>query len=158
MKTKNYLKCCLLSATMLIGFVYEGLTQTKPNLGTAADYAILAGGSISSSDNLIVNGNVSSNQILPLGGANQSDNKIKSSDGRRTDGISSAFAVANLASAKAQLNNQNGNAIAESLSEISLGAGVYKINGNVTTSGTIKLTGSANSIYIFNISGDLNVL
>lgn len=120
--------------------------QTLPNMGSAANFGILSGGYFNADDTVIVKG--------VAGIASGNLNIIKAVN-RISSGTVLTTALNDLNAAKNFLSSQNGTLVSNNLNGQVLSAGVYSISGNASLSSSLELTGDSNSVFIFNIDGDL---
>ncbi|MDQ3291195.1 MAG: ice-binding family protein, partial [Bacteroidota bacterium] len=140
-----------------IGLVFTGIAQTKPNLGTAADFTILAGTGIYNKDATKVSGNIG---VWP-------GNIIQ---GFTTGMINGTSYPGNATAQKAQTDLQSAysnindlattpgkNLTGTNLNGQILSPGVYTFDNTTTLSGTINLDAAndPNAVFIFQVRGGL---
>lgn len=133
---------------IFLGIGFKINAQTAPNLGEAKTFALLSGDTISSTDTVNVLGNTGAFHYI--------NNKIQSTSIHTGDSIVTV-ALNDLESAIGFCNTQSGISISGVLNEQMLTAGVYYINGNAFLSDTLTLSGDTSAVFIFNVSGDLNI-
>lgn len=123
-------------------------SQTLPTMGAAASFGILAGATINTTDSVYVTGNA--------GAANNGGvNMIHANTFLLSPNTLISSGLSDLSSAKSSLSAQTGTTISGTLANQTLTQGVYNINTNALLHSTLLLQGDSNSIFIFNIHGDL---
>ncbi|QMU30651.1 ice-binding family protein [Adhaeribacter radiodurans] len=151
------MKKVILLSLFLLGFVFKGSTQTRPNLGTATDFTILAGTGIYNRDATKVSGNIGvwpGNTIQGFtaamlnGTAHPGDATAQQA---QTD-LQSAYNSIN-----ALVTTPDKNLTGTSLNGQVLSPGVYTFDNTTTLSGTINLDAAndPNAIFIFQVRGGL---
>ncbi|MDQ4141919.1 MAG: ice-binding family protein, partial [Bacteroidota bacterium] len=151
------MKKIILLFSLFIGFVFNGSAQTKPNLGAASDFTILAGTGIYNKDATRVSGNIG---VWP-------GNTIQGFTAGMLNGTSyPGDATAQKAQTDLQSAYNNINALATtpgknltgtSLNGQILSPGVYTFDNTTTLSGTINLDAAndPNAVFIFQVRGGL---
>ena len=126
---------------------FKMLAQIMPNLGSAADYGILSGANFYAQDTVTIKGKI--------GGLTGNLNISNAS--ARVNGSNSLLitALTDLTNAKSTLSSQAGTAISNTITNQSFNPGVYTVSGNAFVTGSLNLLGDSNSVFIFNINGDL---
>jgi len=126
-------------------------------LGVASQFAILAGTTITSINNINVygkagaGGTISNTVSVSVSGSN-SDSILANNTGSVPGALNDLSNTINL------LNGLSGTTISSHLGGQSLSPGVYTINSSADLNGTLTFTGTDTSdIYIFNINGSFSV-
>ncbi|WP_146153602.1 ice-binding family protein [Adhaeribacter arboris] len=151
------MKKIILLFFLFIGLSVSSSAQTKPNLGTAADFTILAGTGIYNKDATKVSGNVgvwpgNIIQGFTAGMINGTQYSGDATAQKAQEDLQRAYANINdLATTPGK------NLTGTSLSGQILGPGVYTFDNTTTLSGTINLDAAndPNAVFIFQVRGGL---
>lgn len=127
---------------------FPSFSQTQPALGVVENFSFLSGGEITS--------NFSSYGVGNIGAVDSVSHLLVSKSGIKIIGTTNSPLMDSVTNAKTFLSGLSSTIINDSISSQSFNAGVYKISGNAFLAGTVTLIGDANSIFIFNIEGNLN--
>ncbi len=136
----------------------EALSQVKPVLGTTSNFTVLAGSNISNSGNTVIYDNIG---IWPGAGLTGFPPGVVIG-AQHINNPTAQAAQTDLTTAYNQITAQpqTANLTGQDLGGKTLLPGVYKLNGNANLDATLgALTldggGNANSVFIFQISGNL---
>jgi len=125
-------------------------TVNDINLGSAASFALLAGGDIIANDSIYGTGNV--------GAIGSISSNIKATDTLfPSNDAKVQQALVDLNNAINIIDDIPGTALSGNLNGQTLSEGVYEIAGAATLTDTLTLTGDTSSIYVFKISDSLTV-
>ena len=136
---------------ILTAYAWTLKGQVAPNLGTAVTYGLFGGGTMSSTDSIYVDGDIGYNSY--------GSNYVKVS-GATCNSSCTGYSqlLTDVNSAAAQCSSQSGTVVTSaSLTNATLTAGVYQVNGDLDLNGTLVLNGGDTSVYIFNISGAMTI-
>jgi len=119
-------------------------------LGDAGSFALLAGGNIGTDSPILAAGNVGAISSI-------SDSVVSTDSVFLPSDPEVQQALGDLNTAINILTHIPDTNITGNLDGLSLGPGVYKINGNADLAGSLTLNGNDSSVYVFNIDDTLNV-
>ncbi len=145
----------LLLAAALAGFSPIATAQTFVDLGSASDFAILAGSAITfSASSITVTGNIGSHPTATVNGLG---NVTFVSGSNLSGGGTMPAAKTDLATAYSAITGQSATSgVTAFTNGATLTAGVYSIASTTTDiTGTLTLNGSATDVFIFKMSSTL---
>lgn len=122
--------------------------QVVPSLGGANLFGLLSGSSISASDSVKVYGYA--------GALSSIDSKV-TADSILISNPQISNAINDVFSARNSMSSQIGLQINGLLNGQNLSANVYSISGDAVLTDTLRLQGDTNSVFIFNINGNLTL-